>query len=141
MIGFTISHNTLKSNSKSIPLLWNRFRITFYRTKFYIQYNVLVESQRLGVFKLSTTKSEKRLLRLELMKHLNKIGYSNREITDFFNINNIKKVRTNTPYNPKDIWIGLKKYNERLDRFKRDKILRITEGFYVSELPKKKGLY
>ena len=48
------------------------------------------------------------------MKYLNTIGYSNREITDFFNISNIKKVRTNTPYKPKDIWIGLKKYNERL---------------------------
>ena len=71
------------------------------------------------------------------MKHLNKIGYSNREITDFFNINDIKKVRTNTSYKPKDIWIGLKKYNQRLERFQKDKILRITEVFYVSELPKK----
>ena len=96
----------------------------------------MVESQRLGVFKLSSQKSQKRLFRLELMKHLNETGYSNREISDFFNISNIKKVRTNTPYKPKDIWIGLKKYNERLDRFKKDKIIRIRESFYVSELPK-----
>ena len=42
----------------------------------------MVESKRLSVFKLSTTKSDKRLLRLELMKYLNEVGYSNKEITD-----------------------------------------------------------
>ena len=136
MIGFSISHNTLKSNSKSIRLLWNRFRITFYNTKFYIQYNVLVESQRLSVFKLRTTKSNKRFIRLELMKYLNKIGYSNVEIRDFLNTNNIKKVRSNTPYKTKDVWIGLKKYNKRLERFKKDKIISLKESFYVDELPK-----
>ena len=96
----------------------------------------MVESKRLSVFKLSTTKSDKRLLRLELMKYLNEVGYSNKEITDFLNISNIKKVRSNTPYTPKDIWVGLKKYNKRLDRFKEDKIVGLKEGFYVSELPK-----
>ena len=136
MFNISLSHNILKSNSKSIRLLWNRFRITFYNTKFYIQYNVLVESQRLSVFKLRTTKSNKRFIRLELIKYLNKIGYSNVEIRDFLNTNNIKKVRSNTPYKTKDVWIGLKKYNKRLERFKKDKIISLKESFYVDELPK-----
>jgi hypothetical protein len=70
------------------------------------------------------------------MIYLNKIGYSNREITDLFNISNIKKVRSNDLYKPKDIWVGLKKYNKRLKRFDNDKVIQFRERLYVSELPK-----
>lgn len=74
------------------------------------------------------------MLRLELMYYLNKIGYSNREITDFLNVNNIKKIRSNDLYKPKDVWIGLKKYNYRLNRFNNDQILQIKEGLYVTPI-------
>ena len=70
------------------------------------------------------------------MNHLHKLGYSNREITDFLNVSNIKKVRTNTPYKPKDVWIGLKKYNQRLKRVNNNQILFIRESLYVNHLPK-----
>ena len=33
---------------------------------------------------------------------------SNREMSDFLNISNIKKIRTNTPYTPKDVFMSLK---------------------------------
>ena len=46
------------------------------------------------------------------MNYLNKMGYSNREITDFLNVSNIKKVRTNTKYTPKDVFMGIKKYKK-----------------------------
>ncbi len=65
------------------------------------------------------------------MDYLNKLGYSNKEITDFLNISNIKKIRTNTPYTPKDVWEGLKKYNKRLKRFTNNQILQIKEGIYI----------
>ena len=51
------------------------------------------------------------------MNHLSNIGFSNREITEFLNVGNIKKVRTNTKYTPKDIFMGIKKYKQRLNRF------------------------
>ena len=68
------------------------------------------------------------------MKHLNKVGYSNKEISDFFNISNIKKVRSNDNYKPKDIWVGLKKYNQRLKRFDNNKVIRFKEGLYVEKI-------
>ena len=51
------------------------------------------------------------------MNYLNEIGYSNREITDFLYFSNIKKVRINTKYTPKDVFMGIKKYKQRLNRF------------------------
>ena len=110
-------------------LQWNRFKITYINYDFYFKFNVLIHSNSLGVFRIGTD----RLLRLELMRYLNKIGYSNREITDFFNISNIKKVRSNDLYKPKDIWVGLKKYNKRLKRFDNDKVIQFRERLYVEK--------
>jgi hypothetical protein len=117
-------------NSKFIRLLWNKFRITYFEYKLFIKFNVLVQSNSLGIFRIGTD----RLLRLELMNYLNKIGYTNREITDFLNVSNIKKIRTNDPYKPKDVWVGLKKYNKRLKRFNNNQILQIKEGLYVTPI-------
>ena len=117
-------------NSKFIRLQWNKFRVTYLNYKLFIKFNVLIQSNSLGIFKIGTD----RLLRLELMYYLNKIGYSNREITDFLNVNNIKKIRSNDLYKPKDVWIGLKKYNYRLNRFNNDQILQIKEGLYVTPI-------
>ena len=60
-----------------------------FKYKFYFIFNLTIQSNNLGVFRLNN----KRSLRLELMNHLNNIGYSNREITHFLNVSNIKKVR------------------------------------------------
>ena len=59
------------------------------------------------------------------MNYLNEIGYSNREITDFLYFSNIKKVRINTKYTPKDVFMGIKKYKQRLNRFSNNEILSL----------------
>ena len=68
--------------------LWNRFKSTIFELRFYVRWNVVVKSNDLGLFRIRNG----RLIRLELMKYLCDIGYSNREISDFLNISNIKKV-------------------------------------------------
>ena len=64
------------------------------------------------------------------MNHLNNIGFSNREITDFLNVSNIKKVRTNTKYTPKDVFMGIKKYRQRLNRFTNNQLISLRERLY-----------
>ena len=71
------------------------------------------------------------------MNHLNNIGYSNREITDFLNVSNIKKVRTNSKYTPKDVFMGIKKYKPRLNRFSNNQIIQLRERLYVEKFLKK----
>ena len=65
------------------------------------------------------------------MNYLNKIGYSNREIKDFLNVSNIKKVRTNSKYTPKDVFMGIKKYKQRLIRFTNNQIISLRERLYI----------
>ena len=114
-------------------ILWNRFQMTIFEYKFYFIFNLTIQSNNLGVFRLNN----KRSLRLELMNHLNNIGYSNREITDFLNVCNIKKVRTNTKYTPKDVFMGIKKYKQRLNRFSNNQIIQLRERLYVEKFLKK----
>lgn len=114
-------------------LQWNKFRKTIFEYKFYFIFNLTIQSNNLGVFRLNN----KRSLRLELMNHLNNIGYSNREITDFLNVSNIKKVRTNNKYTPKDVFMGVKKYKQRLKRFSNNQIIQLRERLYVEKFLKK----
>jgi hypothetical protein len=72
-------------------------------------------------------------MRLELMNDLKNEGYSTNQICDFLNQNKIRTIRSNNEYSPKDVWVGLKKYNMRLKRFDSDRILRIKEGIYVKK--------
>ena len=65
------------------------------------------------------------------MNYLNKIGYSNREIKDFLNVSNIKKVRTNSKYSPKDVFMGIKKYKQRQIRFTNNQIISLRERLYI----------
>lgn len=67
------------------------------------------------------------------MNDLKNEGYSTNQICDFLNQNKIRTIRSNNEYSPKDVWVGLKKYNMRLKRFDSDKILRIKEGIYVKK--------
>ena len=103
--------------------------MTIFEYKFYFIFNLTIQSNNLGVFRLNN----KRSLRLELMNYLNKIGYSNREITDFLIVSNIKKVRTNTEYTLKDVFMGIKKYNQRLNRFTNNQIIQLREILYVEK--------
>ena len=70
------------------------------------------------------------------MNHLTNIGYSNREITDFLNVSNIKKVRTNNKYTPKNVFMGIKKYRQRLNRFTNNKTISLRERLYVEKFLK-----
>ena len=71
------------------------------------------------------------------MNYLNEIGYSNREISDFLNISNIKKVRTNTKYTSKDVFMGIKKYKQRLNRFSNNQIKANLEKHLVQSTENK----
>ena len=88
-----------------------------FKYKFNFIFNLIIQSKNLGVFRLNN----KRPLRLELMIYLSNIGYFNREITYFLNLSNIKKIETNSKYTPKDVFMGVKKYTQRLNRFSNNK--------------------
>ena len=74
---------------------------------------------------------QNRLFRLDLMKSLSDKGFSNREITDYLNDRNIRTIRTNNQYTPKDVWVGLKKYRKRLSQKETYKILYKSENLCV----------
>ena len=65
------------------------------------------------------------------MNELNTIGFSSREISGFLNVNGIKTVRTDNKYMPKLVWVSLKKFKTRLERFKKDKLLKKKEEVVV----------
>ena len=104
----------------------NRFTIIYSDQKLFVNFNVKIETNRLGVFRVRN----ERLKGLELIYHLHKKGLSNKEISEYLNNKNLKTFRTNDIYTPKLIWMALKKYNIRLLR-KNDNILQIRESLYV----------
>ena len=110
-------------------LQWNKFRITYFDYKLFFNFNVLIETNRLGVFRIGN----KRLKRLELIYSLHKKGLSNKDISEYSNNKNLRTLRTNNIYTPKLIWMTLKKYKIRLLRNK-DNIIQIKECLYVTPL-------
>ena len=112
----------------------NRFRITDQILTFKFRFKFTLLTNKLGVFRLN----EDRFFRLELMNRLSEIGYSNKQISEFLNFNNIRKIRTDDQYTQKDVWSSLKKYRNRLDRFKNDEVLDISEKVSVEVLLKSK---
>ena len=119
------------THNLSYPL-WNRFRTTFGDEKFYFEYNVVVETTQLGVFYLNP----KRKQRLELIYDLHLKGWSNKQISDHLNFQNLQTLRTRKQYTTKLIWMTIHKFKNRLSR-KYDRILRIKESINVS-LPMEK---
>ena len=112
--------------------LWNRFRTTFGDEKFYFEYDVVVETTQSSVFYLNP----KRKQRLELIYDLHLKGWSNKQISDHLNFQNLKTLRKKIQYSPKLIWMTIHKYKKRLFR-KSNRILRIKESINVS-LPMEK---
>ena len=110
-------------------LQWNKFRITYSEYKLFLNFNVLIETNRLGVFRIRN----ERLKRLQLIYSLYKKGLNNKEISEYLNNKNFKTFRTNNIYTPKLIWMTLKKYKIRLLRNK-DNIIQIKECLYVTPL-------
>tara|TARA_B100001093_G_scaffold475665_1_gene501406 strand:- start:1901 stop:2269 length:369 start_codon:yes stop_codon:yes gene_type:complete len=113
---------------ENIPSQWNNFRIIYGKHKLFIKFKVIVETQKLSIWNLNP----ERLFRLELMKSLSDKGFSTREISDYLNDRNIRTVRTNIQYTPKDVWVGLQKYKIRLSQKENYKILYKSEDLCVT---------
>ena len=74
-----------------------------------------------------------RVRRLELIKTLSDKGMSNREISDFLNSTGIKTPK-GKDYYPNLIWVTLKKYRKRLERYSQYKVVRSSEKLMVEKL-------
>ena len=106
---------------------WNKFRIIYSEYKLFVNFNLLIETNRLGVFRIQN----ERLKRLQLIYSLYKKGLSNKDISEHLNNQNLKTFRTNDIYTPKLIWMTLKKFKNRLMRNK-DTIIKIKECLYAT---------
>ena len=120
-------HRQEKTHTHNLSYLqWNKFRNTYSDYKLFVKFNVIINTDKLSVFRIQN----ERLKRLELIYNLHSKGLSNKEISEYLNNKNLKTFRTNDIYTPKLIWMKLKKYNIRLLR-KNENILQIRESLYV----------
>ena len=110
-------------------LRWNKFRNTYSDYKFFVKFNVTINTNKLSIFRIRN----ERLKRLELIYDLHKKGLSNIEISEYLNNKNLKTFRTNNIYTPKLIWMTLKKYKIRLLRNK-EIITQIKECLYITPI-------
>ena len=113
-------------------LLWNEMRMTYGHYKLFIDFKVVIETKRLSIVNISSD----RLYRLQLMKSLKDNGFSNSEISEFLNVNGIRPLRTDKPYSPKLVWMSLKKYQNRLDRYDKDTLVELSETLCVTPFSK-----
>ena len=113
-------------------LRWNEFRMTYGHYKLFIDFKVVIETKRLSIVNISSD----RLYRLQLMKSLKDNGFSNSEISEFLNVNGIRPLRTDKPYSPKLVWMSLKKYQRRLDRYDTDTLVELSETLCVTPFTK-----
>lgn len=68
-----------------------------------------------------------------MMKKLHNQGCTNKEISDYFNKNNIKSP-TGKIYNPGLIWCTLDKYKKRKIRMKTSEVKITDPSFYEFEI-------
>ena len=108
-------------------LQWNKFRNTYSDYKLFVKFNVIINTNKLSVFRIRN----ERLRRLNLIYSLHKKGLTNKQILEYLNNNNFKTFRTKDNYTPKLISMTLKKYQKRLFRNKNF-ILQIKESLYVT---------
>ena len=113
-------------------LPWNEMRNTYGNYKLFIDFKVVIETKRLSIVNISSD----RLYRLQLMKSLKDNGFSNSEISEFLNVNGIRPPRTDKPYSPKLVWMSLKKYQNRLDRYYTDTLVELSETLCVTPFTK-----
>ena len=112
-------------------LQWNRFKSTIFEYKFYFRFQIIIQTNKLGVFRIGN----ERLKRLDLIYNLHKKGLTNKEICEYLSSNKLKTIRTKKEYTPKLVWGTIQKYKKRLQRNK-DKILFIRESLYVEKFRK-----
>ena len=111
---------------------WNKFKRTYQDYKLFFKFNLLIETNQLGQFQLS----KERIKRLELIYSLHKTGYTNREICDCLTRKKLKTFRTDKDYTPKDVFMGIKKYKQRLNRFSNNQIISLRERLFVEKFLK-----
>ena len=109
-------------------LLWNRFKSTIFEYKFYFRFQIVIQTYKLGVFRIGN----ERLKRLKLIYNLHKNGLNNKDICKYLSLRKLKTFRTQKEYTPKLIWGTIQKYKKRLQRNK-DKILLIRESLCVEK--------
>ena len=112
-------------------LQWNRFKSTIFEYKFYFRFQIVIQTNKLGTFRIGN----ERLKRLDLIYNLHKNGLTNKEICEYLLLRKLKTFRTKKEYTPKLIWGTIQKYKKRLQRNK-DKILFIRESLYVEKFRK-----
>ena len=108
---------------------WNEFRRIYGCYKLFIQYNALIETSQTSLIGLD----HRRVQRLELIKTLSDEGMSNKEISEFLNSMGIKTPK-GKDYYPKLIWVTLKKYRKRLDRYSAYKVVRSSEELILQPI-------
>ena len=109
-------------------LQWNRFKSTIFEYKFYFRFQIVIQTNKLGVFRIGN----ERLKRLKLIYNLHKNGLTNKEICQNLSLRKFKTFRTQKEYTPKLIWGTIQKYKKRLQRNK-DKILFVRVSLYVEK--------
>ena len=117
-----------KVEKKLNPSQWNRFKSTIFEYKFYFRFQIVIQTNKLGVFRIGN----ERLKRLDLIFNLHKNGLTNKEICEYLTLRKLKTFRTKKEYTLKLIWGTIQKYKNRLQRNK-DKILFIRESLYVEK--------
>ena len=70
---------------------------------------------------------------MELIKTLSDEGMSNKEISEFLNSMGIKTPK-GKDYYPKLIWVTLKKYRKRLERYSSYKIIQTNECLMLEQI-------
>ena len=74
-----------------------------------------------------------RVLRLELIKTLSDKGMGNKEISEFLNSLGLKTPK-GKDYYPNLIWVTLKKYRKRLERYSPYKVIENNEELYLQPI-------
>ena len=106
----------------------NRLKSTIFDYKFYFRFQIVIQTNKLGIFRIGN----ERLKRLDLIYNLQKNGLTNKEICEYLSSRKFKTFRIQKEYTPKLIWRTIKKYKKRLQRNK-DKILFVRESLYVEK--------
>lgn len=110
-------------------LRWNSFRMIYGDHRLFIQFNTILELNNTSLITLNPQRKK----RLELIKSLSDSGMSNVEISDYLNSRSLKTPK-GKDYYPKIIWVTLKKYNNRLERSRSYKVIRVLERLVVQKL-------
>ena len=97
--------------------------------RLFIQFNTILELNNTSLITLNPQRTE----RLELIKSLSDSGMSNVQISDHLNSKGLKTPK-GKDYYPKLICVTLKKYNNRLERSRSYKVIRVVERLVVQKL-------